>query len=141
MKQLKFIAVSIFMLLGVYSMNAQQGKKFNKNHRQTERVQKHHQEKLHKKMHQELALTEEQTKSIEKIRAKRAEKIQNLREQIWDLKEEERKEIHATLTPEQKEKFEKFQEQNKEGMRRGNRNSIDKPQLQKRKMDKRRIHR
>ena len=141
MKHLKFLAVSLVLFVGVHSMSAQQGRQFNKNQLQTEQGQKKFQEERQKKMQQELSLTDDQIKNIEKIRSKRADEIQKLREQIWNLKEEERKEVHATFTPEQKEKFEKLREENKEGMRRGNRDSQDKHTLQKRKMEQKRHHR
>ncbi len=136
MKHLKFLAVSLLLFIGIHSINAQQGRGFNKNQPQTERGQKKYQEERHKKMQHELSLTDDQIINIEKIRSKRKEEIQKLKEQIWSLKKEERKEIQAVFTPEQKAKFEKFREGNKDGMRRGNRDSQDKPQLQKRKMEK-----
>lgn len=141
MKNLKFLAVSFLLFVGVQSVSAQQGRGFDKNRKQTEQGQKQFQEKRQKKMQEELSLTDDQIKNIEKIRSKKAGEIQKLREEIWSLKEEERKEVQATFTPEQKEKFEKLRMENKKGMRRGNRDNQDRSQLHKKKTEHKRHRR
>lgn len=141
MKHLKFLAVSLLLFVGVHSMSAQQGKGLQMKQQNMEKSQKHRQDTHHKKMQQQLSLTDDQIKNIEVIRSKRADKIQKLREQIWSLKDEERKEIQATLTPEQKEKFEQYRGEYGEQNRGRNFDMQDKNQLQKKKMHKNRKHR
>lgn len=118
MKNLKYVLVCLLLIFGVNSMSAQKDIKLQNKQFQSERGQKLHQEKRHKLMQEELSLTDDQMKKIEMIRAKRAEKIQKLEEQISSLKEEQHKEIQEILTPEQREKSEKLREKMRDGNRR-----------------------
>ncbi len=107
MKILGQLALASMLLFGFTTANAQQASKHSKKQSQEVNTWLKKQD-FQKKWKEELGLTDEQTTQIQTIRAKRAEELKALREQIITLKKEERAELAQVYTPEQKEKLERM---------------------------------
>jgi len=115
MKNLKYVSLALIMFFGIGSLQAQQ-----KDLAKTDKTEKKtdYRKGVHKqKMQKELNLTSEQTKQIEDIRANRADEKAKLRSEMKRISDEERNEIQAVYTPEQKEKMKELRENKKGNMK------------------------
>lgn len=115
MKNLKYLSMAMLMFIGIGSMQAQEKTLAKKD----APVKQHALQKTDRaeKMQKELNLTPDQIKQIEAIRAKRADEKTRLKNEMKRLNEEERNEIQAVYTPEQKEKIKTMKENRQEKMK------------------------
>jgi|SRR5690554_6227044 len=132
MKNLTYVSFILMLFLGIGSMQAQE-KKFSKKNL-TEKKQNFKKEDRAKKMQKELGLTPEQVKKIDDIKAKRAADKTRLKSELQRLKNEERNEIRAVYTPEQKEKLKTLKENRKKKIKTHKRkNNMQHKKMQDRK--------
>lgn len=115
MKNLKYFSMALLLFIGIGSMQAQEKKLAQKD--KTEKRHSFQKADRGDRMQKELNLSPDQIKKIEAIRAKRADEKTRLKSEMKRLNEEERNEIQAVYTPEQKEKIKTMKENRKEKMK------------------------
>lgn len=121
MKKIKYLSLALILFIGMNSLQAQEKKELSsfKDAHQKEMMQKKS-EKMNK-WKKELNLSDQQVKDIEAIKAKNADKMKQLHEEMMQLKKEQRAEIEKVYTAEQKAKLEKLKSdfKNKKGHMKG----------------------